>query len=90
MQLDRDATLALELIVVQDLFPHLPATERLSTFQEPVGQRGLSVVDVGHDTEVADTVGVQESARGARKGVKLPKLIERTEVPKPRPKTFIH
>ena len=57
VELDCDPPLPLEFVVIQHLVPHLTAFQGAGGFQEPVGQGGLAVVDVGDDTEVAYEVG---------------------------------
>ena len=54
LRLDGDAALALDVHPVQVLRPHLAALDHAGELQHPVGQRGLAVVDVGDDAEVAD------------------------------------
>jgi hypothetical protein len=56
--LDRDPPLALQVHGVQVLGPHLPGVDRARQLQDPVGQRGLPVVDVADDGEVADAARV--------------------------------
>ena len=46
--------LALQIHGVEHLLPHLPLVERAGELDQPVGERGLAVVDVGDDAEVAD------------------------------------
>ena len=55
MALDGDALLFLQVHVVQDLIFHVPLREGARQFQEPVGQRAFSVVDMCDDTEVSDS-----------------------------------
>ena len=55
-RLDRDALLALEVHRVEDLARHLAGVDRVGQLQQPVGERGLAVVDVGDDAEVAQAV----------------------------------
>ena len=54
--LDRDALLALEIHRIEDLARHLASIDRVGELQQPVGERGLAVVDVGDDREVAKAV----------------------------------
>jgi hypothetical protein len=54
--LDRDALLALEVHRVEELAHHLPALDRVGLLQQPVGQRGLAVIDVRHDREVGQAI----------------------------------
>ena len=61
---DRDALLALQVAGVQDPIDHrLVRAERAGLAQEPVHQRGLAVVDVRDDRQVA-----QVAAHGDRSG----------------------
>ncbi len=52
-RLDRDPLLALEVHRVEDLAHHLAPLDRVRHLEQPVGERGLAVVDVGDDREVA-------------------------------------
>ena len=52
--LDRDAALLFQLHVVEDLVLHDTLLHRAAFFDQPVGERGLAVVDVGDDGEIAD------------------------------------
>ena len=54
--LDRDAALALELHVVEELIGHVALLHRAAELDEPVGQGGFAVVDVGDDGKVPDVV----------------------------------
>ena len=67
--LDGDPPLPFEVHAVEVLLAHLPRGHRVGQLQHPIGQRGLAVVDVGDDAEVAD-VGlihvVGASVRDAR------------------------
>ena len=51
--LDRDALLALEVHRVEDLARHLARVDGVRQLEDPVRERGLAVVDVGDDREVA-------------------------------------
>ena len=53
-RLDGDAALALEIHGVEDLVLHLALFDRVAFFKQPVGQRGLAVVNVGDDGKIAD------------------------------------
>ena len=55
-RLDRDALLALKVHGVEDLARHLPGIDRVGELEEPVRERGLAVVDVGDDREVAQAI----------------------------------
>ena len=59
VELDRDAALALEVERVEHLLLHLALLERARGLDQPVGQRGLAVIDVRDDAEVADVVELQ-------------------------------
>lgn len=52
--LDRDATLALDVHPVEVLSTHLPLVDDTGQLEHPVGERGLAVVDVRDDAEIAD------------------------------------
>ena len=54
--LDRDALLALEVHRIEDLARHLARLDRVRQLEQPVGERGLAVIDVGDDREVAQAV----------------------------------
>ena len=55
-RLDRDPLLALEVHRIEDLAHHLAAFDRVGLLQQPVGERGLAVIDVRDDREVAQAV----------------------------------
>jgi hypothetical protein len=59
--LDRDAALALQVHLVEELIALLAPGERPGGVQQPVGQGALAVVDVGDDAEVADPLGIGHS-----------------------------
>ena len=52
--LDGDATLPLQVHVVEDLVLHLPCRYGVAQLQQAVCQRGFAVVDVGNDGKVSD------------------------------------
>lgn len=52
--LDRDAALTLDVHAVEVLSAHLPLLDHSGQLKHPVGERGLAVVDVRDDAEVAD------------------------------------
>ena len=54
--LDRDAALALQIHGVQQLVAEFPLRHDARTQQEPVRERGLSVVHVRNDAEVSEVV----------------------------------
>ncbi len=56
LRLDRDAPLALERHRVEHLRLHLARLEPAAELDEAVGERGLAVIDVRDDGEVADQV----------------------------------
>ena len=55
-RLDRDPLLALEVHRVEDLAHHLPALDRVGQLEQAVRERGLAVIDVRDDREVAQAV----------------------------------
>jgi len=54
--LDGDPPLPLNIHGVEVLLSHLPRIDRPSDLQDPVGERGLAMVDVADDGEVADVL----------------------------------
>jgi len=56
LALDRDAALALEVHLVEQLLLHVARRNGPRGFEDAVGQRRLAVVDVRDDAEVADVV----------------------------------
>ena len=52
--LDGDAALALEVHVVEHLILHLALVDRAALLEQPVGQRGLAVVNVRHNGKIAN------------------------------------
>ena len=61
--LDGDPSLLLQIHVVEQTVGALPLTNSLGQFQQPIGQRGLAVVDVGDDGKISDELGVYGLAR---------------------------
>ena len=62
---DRDALLALELVGVHGaLFDVLVVAERVGLPEHGVDQRGLAVVDVGDDRDIAQIVAVGDGVLG--------------------------
>ena len=69
--LDRDAPLALQVHGVEVLGPHVTGVDGAGELEDAVGQRGLPVVDVADDGEVADARRVDHgSAHCLRSGVR--------------------
>ena len=54
LELDGDAAFALKLHVVEKLRLHVASRNGAGILQEPVGQGGFPVVDVGNDAEITD------------------------------------
>ena len=52
--LDRDAALALQVHVIQDLGLHLTLGDGVRQLQQPIRQGRLAVIDMGDDGEIAD------------------------------------
>ncbi len=66
--LDGDAALLFQIHGIEDLRGHFALGERAGKFEQAVGQRGLAVVDMRDDAEVADETGIHVdvlSLRGA-------------------------
>ncbi len=51
---DRDAALALEVHVVEQLAFHLALCHRVALLQQTIRQRGFAVVNMRHDRKIAD------------------------------------
>ena len=62
VRLNRDAALALQVHVVQNLRLHLPFGERARQLQQAVGERRLAVVYVRDYREVSDSFGIHFKA----------------------------
>ena len=60
MGLDRDAALALQIHRIQHLRLHLARGHGAGQLKQPVGQRGLAMVDMRDDREVSDVLGVHD------------------------------
>ena len=56
MALDRDAFFLLQIHRVEHLVFHFPLIERMRPLEHPVGQRALSVIDMGDDAEIPDVL----------------------------------
>ena len=56
--LDRDAALALQVHVVEDLVLHLARRNGVALFKKPIRQRRLAVVDVRDDGKISDVLFV--------------------------------
>ena len=56
--LDGDATLPLQVHVIQDLGLHIAPRHRLGQFQQAIGQRGFAMINVRDDGEIADESGI--------------------------------
>ena len=54
LRLDGDAALLLDIHIIENLFRHLACGEATGGLDQPVSQRRLAVVDMGHDREIAD------------------------------------
>src|SRR5690606_26551609 len=66
VQLDRAATLALEVEPVEHLRRPLTLGERGRLLEQAVGQRRLAVIDMCDDAGVADSVELHAAAPGTR------------------------
>ena len=74
--LDGDAALALEVHRIEHLRRHLAVRQAAAELDEPIGQRGLAMIDVGDDREVADVLHGATGA-GLKKGAleSAPRLL---------------
>jgi hypothetical protein len=60
LRLDGDATLFLKVHGVQNLRAHLALLQTATALDEPVGQRGFAVIDMGNDRKISDVVHQRE------------------------------
>jgi hypothetical protein len=60
MGFDGDAALPLEIHRVQHLRLHLTRRQGAGQFEQPVGERGFAVINVGDDGEIADVLTIHE------------------------------
>jgi hypothetical protein len=72
VELDRDAALTLELVVVEHLLAHLTLVERARALEKSVREGRLPVVDVRHDAEIADVVGLHCVGRARSEDFRSP------------------
>ena len=63
--LDGDSALALEVHVVEQLLAKLALGDGARLQQELVGQRALTVIDMGDDREISDELRVDNHRTGA-------------------------
>jgi hypothetical protein len=68
LRLDRDAALTLDVHAVEILRAHVAICDHAGDLQHAVGQRGLAMVDVGDDAEVADQLWRGRRRLERRKG----------------------
>ena len=67
--LDRNAALFFKIHRIEDLLLHFPVTQTAAALNQPIGKRGLAVINVGDDGEVANPlhgirpVGAERSGR---------------------------
>ena len=65
LRLDGDAALALEVELVEHLVLHVAQRDGPGRLEQPIGKRGLAVIDVRDDAEVADPVKTHASRSDA-------------------------
>lgn len=56
LRLDGNAALALDVHRVKHLLRHFPVRQAAAALDDAISQRGLAVIDVGDDGEIADVV----------------------------------
>ena len=61
---DGNASLALQIHIVEGLILHVPLGDGVGVFQQAVGQGAFSVVNVGYDAKIADILHVWVCAMG--------------------------
>src|SRR5664280_562872 len=74
--LDRDAALALDVHAVQILGAHRSAVHDAGELQHPIGQRRLTVIDVGDDGEVADQRRIGATGQGRHAASRSPLCVD--------------
>src|SRR5436189_32421 len=62
---DGDAALTLQVHVVEHLLVHLAHLDRTRSLEQTIGERRLSIIDVGDDREITDELRVWHVARGS-------------------------
>ena len=53
MRFDGDTPLPLQVHRIEQLIVHIARRDRAGPMQQPIGQGGLAVIDMGDDTEVS-------------------------------------
>ncbi len=61
--LDGDAALFLDIHGIEHLLGHFARLQPAGELDQPVGERGFAVVDMGHDGEIADMVAGEAHGR---------------------------
>jgi hypothetical protein len=54
LALDGNASLPFDVHVVKDLVAKLPVSNQAGVLNQPVGQGGFPVIDMGNDAEISD------------------------------------
>src|SRR6185436_5914560 len=67
--LDGNATLALEVHVVENLRRHVAAGDCAGQFQQTIRQRRFAVIDVGDDGEIANSCGIHRKVQSLKSKV---------------------
>ena len=70
MRLDGDAALALQVHRIEELVLLVAVGDGAGAFQQPVRKRGLAVIDVGNDAEIAGELGVKHRRPGTMSGTR--------------------
>ena len=55
---DRNAALTLKIHIVEHLILHVASTDRASQFEQSIGKRRLTVIDMRNDRKIANAGGV--------------------------------
>ena len=76
LRLDRDAALALQIHRVEHLRAHLALVHGVCQLEDPVRERGLAVVDVRDDREVADVLLVHLVSYGTPRGRRVVEVAD--------------
>ena len=65
LRLDGDAALLFDIHRIEHLRLHLPVGQAAAALDQPVGQRGFAVINMGNDRKISDVVHRQEGWGGA-------------------------
>ena len=62
VRFDRDATLALEVHIIEHLRFHIASGYSAGQFEQAIGQRGFAMIDMRDDGKIANAFRIHEHA----------------------------